>query len=252
MTTDPLVSFVVPAHNEEALLGQCLAAISAEAKRAGYPCEIIVVDNASTDATRNIAASVPGVIIVDEPVKGLVQARRAGYLATKGRLIANIDADTMLPEGWLDIAVGAFDRHPDLVALSGPYIYYDISRAARLTCDVFYRVAFLFYVLVRFVMRAGSMLQGGNFIVSQQGLEAAGGYNSNFSFYGEDTDLARRLSKVGVVTFSFRLRALSSGRRFAREGLVKVGWRYSVNFLWATFRKRPFTSTWTDLRHNSL
>ena len=75
------------------------------------------------------------------------------------------------------------------------------------------------------------MLQGGNFIVSRQGLDAAGGYNSDFSFYGEDTDLARRLSKVGVVKFSFSLRALSSGRRFVREGLVKVGWRYSVNFL---------------------
>lgn len=252
MASVPLVSFVVPAHNEEALLGRCLASIKAEVAGAGYPCEIIVVNNASTDATRTIAASTSGVIVVDEPVKGLVQARRAGYLASRGRLIANIDADTMLTEGWLDTALIEFARVPDLVAVSGPYLYYDISLASRLTVGLFYRVAFLFYVLVRFVIRAGSMLQGGNFIVSRKGLNEAGGYNSEFSFYGEDTDLARRLSKVGVVKFSFRLRALSSGRRFAHEGLVKVGWRYSVNFLWATFLKRPFTSTWTDLRQDSL
>ena len=251
MASVPLVSFVVPAHNEEALLGRCLASLKAEMARSGYPCEIIVVDNASTDGTRNIAASVAGVIVVDEPVKGLVQARRAGYLASRGRLIANIDADTMVTEGWLETALIEFARVPDLVALSGPYIYYDIPRPSRLIVALFYRVAFLFYVLVRFVIRAGSMLQGGNFIVSRRGIDAAGGYNSDFSFYGEDTDLARRLSKVGVVKFSFRLRALSSGRRFAKEGLVKVGWRYSVNFLWATFFKRPFTSTWTDLRQDS-
>lgn len=252
MASDVLVSFVVPAHNEEALIARCLASIKAEVSRTECTSEIIVVDNNSTDSTRSIALSTPGVAVVHEPVKGLVQARSAGYLATNGKLIANIDADTVLTEGWLRTALAEFERIPKLVALSGPYVYYDLSKTSRLIVAVFYRVAFVFYVLVRFVIRAGSMMQGGNFIVSRKGLNEAGGYNSTFSFYGEDTDLARRLSKVGVVKFSFRLRALSSGRRFAKEGLVKVGWRYSVNFLWATFMKRPFTSAWTDLREDSL
>ena len=250
MTNDLLVSFVVPAYNEEALIAKCLESIKAEISRTECASEIIVVDNNSTDSTRSIALSIAGVVVVSEPVKGLVQARRAGHLAAKGNLIANIDADTMLPEGWLRTALAEFERIPNLVALSGPYVYYDLSKSSRLFVAAFYRVAFAFYVLIRFVIRAGSMMQGGNFIVSTEGLNKAGGYNSAFSFYGEDTDLARRLSKVGVVKFSFRLRALSSGRRFASEGLVKVGWRYSVNFLWATFRKRPFTPTWTDLRED--
>src|SRR6267142_1703218 len=94
--SDVLVSFVVPAYNEEALIGSCLAGISAEISRTGCPAEIIIVDNGSSDATRRIALAVPGVKIVDEPRKGLVQARQAGCRAAKGEYIANIDADTIL------------------------------------------------------------------------------------------------------------------------------------------------------------
>jgi len=111
-----LISFVVPAYNEEALIASCLAAIQAEIARTGCPAEIVVVDNNSTDGTRRIASSIPGVVIVDEPQRGLVQARRAGCLAAKGELIANIDADTMLTEGWLRRALEEFSRSPDLVA----------------------------------------------------------------------------------------------------------------------------------------
>src|SRR5690349_7607949 len=191
--SDLLTSFVVPAYNEEALLASCLAAIQAEIARTGCPAEIIVVDNNSSDGTRRIASSVPGVVIVDEPQRGLVQARRAGCRAANGALIANIDADTMLTEGWLRTVLAEFSRSPDLVALSGPCIYYDLPRSAQFVATVFYRIAFATYLLVRFVLGAGSMIQGGNFIVSKSALETAGAFNSDFRFYGEDTDLARRL-----------------------------------------------------------
>ena len=115
-----LISFVVPAYNEEVLIASCLASIQAEIARTGCRAEIIVVDNNSTDGTRRIASSVPGVIVVDEPQRGLVQARRAGCLAARGELIANIDADTMLTEGWLCTALAEFSRSPDLVALERP------------------------------------------------------------------------------------------------------------------------------------
>ena len=246
--SDLLISFVVPAYNEEALIGSCLAAIQAEIACSGCRAEIIVVNNNSTDDTRHIASSIPGVVIVDEPQRGLVQARRAGCRAANGELIANIDADTMLTEGWLRTAVEEFSRSPDLVALSGPCIYYDLPRSAQFVAAVFYRIAFATYDLVRFVLGAGSMIQGGNFIVSKRALEAAGGFNSDFRFYGEDTDLACRLSKVGQVKFSLGLRALSSGRRFVAEGLVRAGLRYAVNYVWTVFFRHPFTLTWLDVR----
>ena len=78
------ISFVVPAYNEEKHLARTLTAIIAEIKRAGCAAEVIVVNNASTDGTGALAASFPEVIVVDEPEKGLVQARRAGFLRASG------------------------------------------------------------------------------------------------------------------------------------------------------------------------
>jgi glycosyltransferase involved in cell wall biosynthesis len=247
--SDPTVSFVVPAYNEEALIASCLRAIAAEIARTQCRAEIIVVDNGSTDSTRDIAASLPGVVVVDEPQRGLVPARRAGCLAAHGKLIANIDADTILTEGWLETALREFERTPSLAALSGPFIHYDLPRSAQWVAAVFYRIAFVVYLLMRFVLRAGSMMQGGNFIVSKSALEAAGGFNPDFRFYGEDTELARRMSKVGAVKFSFALPALSSGRRFAAEGLFRVGLRYATNYLWTILFKHPYSPTWLDFRH---
>jgi glycosyltransferase involved in cell wall biosynthesis len=242
------ISFVVPAYNEEKNLARTLQAIIAETRRTACAAEIIVVNNASTDGTAALAASFPEVIVVDEPMKGLVQARRAGFVRATGALIANVDADTIVTEGWVAHVLEQFAEHPDLVALSGPYIYYDVSRATRFAVRAFYVMGYAFYVLNRFVLRVGSMLQGGNFVVRRCALEEIGGYNMRFSFYGEDTDLARRLNEVGEVKFTFRLPALSSGRRFIEEGLLRIGLRYSMNFVWATFRHKPFTDEWIDVR----
>ena len=55
--SEVLVSFVVPAYNEEALIASCLNAIQAEISRSGCNAEIIVVNNNSTDDTRRIASS---------------------------------------------------------------------------------------------------------------------------------------------------------------------------------------------------
>ncbi|MBV8119434.1 MAG: glycosyltransferase family 2 protein [Alphaproteobacteria bacterium] len=243
------ISFVVPAYNEEALIASCLHAILAETSRVACSAEIIVVDNNSTDRTRQIAAAIPGVMVVDEPQRGLVQARRAGCLAAKGELNANIDADTMIPPGWLDTVLAVFKNRPELAALSGPFIHYDVSKRIRVTAAIFYRVAFIGYLLVRFVFRAGSMMQGGNFVVRKNALDAADAFNPDFSFYGEDTELARRLSKVGAVKFSFGLPAFSSGRRLTAEGLLRVAFDYSMNYVWTVMFKQPFTLDWLDFRH---
>jgi len=247
--SDVLVSFVVPAYNEEALIGACLAAIVAEISRTRCRAEIIVVDNGSSDDTRQIASTIPNVKVVAEPQRGLVQARRAGSLVSKGKFIANVDADTILPEGWLRTALAEFTRRPDLVALSGPVTPYDLGKSARLVAAGFYRGVYVIHLLSRLLARCGSVMLGGNSIVSKRALEAAGGFNPEFRFWGEDAELAHRLSKVGVVSFTPALRALSSGRRFAGEGLFKVFWRYSANYLWTHLFSRPFSSSWSDFRH---
>ena len=246
-----LVSFVVPAYNEEVLIGSCLTAIKTEISRTQCRAEIIVVNNGSTDATRPIALSYPDVKVVDEQQRGLVQARRAGCLVSKGEFIANIDADTILPGGWLRTALAEFARRPDLVALSGPYTHYDLPKWAQVTAAAFYRCVYVIHLLSRLLAGRGSVMQGGNFIVSRTALRAAGGFNCDFQFYGEDAELARRLSKVGLVKFTLALRALSSGRRFAGEGLFKVLLRYSANYIWTHLFKRPWSSAWLDFRHTT-
>ena len=244
----PQISFVVPAYNEEKQLPACIAAIRAELARTPCEAELIVVNNASTDGTGALAAAMPGIRVVDQPIKGLVAARSAGFAATRGALVANIDADTLLPPGWLARVLAEFGRDPKLVALSGPYDYHDVSPRVRWTARAFYGVAYGVYVFNRRVLGVGSMVQGGNFVVRRQSLEQAGGFDMRFTFYGEDTDIARRMSRVGRVTFTWALMAKSSGRRLAGDGLLLTGWRYSANYLWATFLGRPFTDAWHDHR----
>jgi glycosyltransferase involved in cell wall biosynthesis len=248
MSARPQISFVVPAYNEEVLLPACLEAIRAEIARTGCDAEILVVNNASTDRTAEVAEAIPGVVVVHEPIKGLVAARRCGFEAARGVLIANIDADTKVPPYWLDRVFEFFARDAKLVALSGPYDYYDVPLHIRAFSRMFYGMGYLTYAFNKHVLGVGSMVQGGNFVVLRDALAEAGGFSDTFQFYGEDTDIARRMNQVGNVTFTWKLMAQSSGRRLRGDGVVMTGIRYSANYLWATFFRKPFTDAWHDYR----
>ena len=137
------LSFVVPAYNEEAYLPACLESIltqidPATSGLAPGTCEIIVVNNASTDRTREVALRYPGVTVVDEPRKGLTFARQAGFAASTGDLIANVDSDVpevidvlALAGGLTDIA----DRHITIERYGNPnkkidYYYSNVAGTA--------------------------------------------------------------------------------------------------------------------------
>lgn len=243
------LSVVIPAYNEEEFIGDCLNSILHEIEGKNYDLEIVVVNNASTDRTGEIIASFPKVKLVDEPAKGLVNARRAGYSASKGELVANIDADTRMTKGWFDKVFSEFSKHEKLVGLSGPFIYYDLSKNVRAAVRAFYYLGFFSYLLNRYVLGVGSMLQGGNFVVKRTALEAIGGFNSEFDFWGEDADLARRLVKVGDVKFTFDLPIYASGRRLEKEGIAKTGARYALNYFSTIFFKKPYETVVKDFRH---
>ena len=246
-----LMSFVVPAYNEEAYLAECIESILRETADLEELTEIIVVNNASTDNTRAVAERYPAVHVVDEPRKGLTHARQAGFLASKGTLIANVDADSRLTPGWVQRVLHEFRSDPELVALSGPLHYYDLSPKQRRAVWVFYGLAWATYAANRYVLRVGSMVQGGNFVVSRSALEEIDGFNLSISFYGEDTDIARRMHQVGKVLFTFDLKMHSSARRLKHEGMVTMAAKYSVNYLWTTFFKRPYTATHIDIRETA-
>lgn len=242
------LAFVIPAYNEEALIGKCLEAVQREIARSGARAEVVVVNNASTDRTREIALGFPGVRVVDEPKKGLVHARHAGFEATTGELVANIDADTMLTEGWIDIVQQAFARDPKLVAISGPFIYHDLSLWNRFLVRIFYFATYFIYLVSRYLLRVGSVVQGGNFVIRRSAWLKVGGFDRSIDFYGEDTDVAVRLSKVGGVKWTFALPMRTSGRRLQKEGVFKTAGTYVLNYFWVTFSGRPITRKYTDIR----
>lgn len=242
------LTFAIPAYNEEKQIGGCLESILKEMVGKNYDIEIIVVNNASSDRTSAVALSYPGVRVVDQPKKGLTWARHAGFLAAAGELIANIDADTRLPKGWLDRVFEEFSKNENLVALSGPYIYYDLSPLAKLGTKAFYFIGYLGYLFNHFILRRGAMLQGGNFIVKKSAMKKIGGHDLKIDFYGEDTDIAKRIQKVGRVKFTFDLPMYTSGRRLAKEGVVMTAIRYAINHVWVIFFKKPFSKKYNDIR----
>ena len=103
-----LISFVVPAHNEEALLARTLESVASAATSVGRPSEVIVVDDASTDGTAQIARS-HGATVVAVQLRQIAAARNAGAKAAQGDVLVFVDADTVLPAETLRAALAELD-----------------------------------------------------------------------------------------------------------------------------------------------
>lgn len=96
------LSIVIPAYNEEQLLRGCLRAIAGQTI---MPAQVIVVDNNSTDSTAEVAREFDFVTVVSEPRQGIVYGRGCGFdlaAASGADIIGRIDADTVLPPGWVE------------------------------------------------------------------------------------------------------------------------------------------------------
>ena len=241
------ISFVIPAYNEEAMLPQCLESIFAEIKRTSCESEVVVVDNGYTDSTRAVAERL-GATVLGESTKGPVWARKKGFENTTGELVAILDADTIMPKGWLTTVFKEFEANKKLVTLTGPYIFYDLPWFARFSVKFFYGVGWFMHFFTQHVLKIGAFVQGGNVVVSRDALIKAGGFDTSIEFYGDDTDLGCRLSKVGLVKWSWKLPMKSSGRRLEAEGILTMSYKYTINYLWVTFFGRPYTKQYKDIR----
>lgn len=90
------ISIVVPAFNEEQLLGESLAQIKQAAaafEKRGWSTEMVVCDNNSTDRTAQIAREA-GAMVVFEPVNQIARARNRGAAAATGDWLVFVDADS--------------------------------------------------------------------------------------------------------------------------------------------------------------
>ncbi len=94
------------------------------------------------------------------------------------------------------------------------------------------------------------MLQGGNFVLRRRALESVGGFDTDIEFYGEDTDIARRISKVGKVKFTFKLPMYTSGRQLKHEGTLRTAFKYATNYVYTLIFGKPLTAAYTDVRED--
>ena len=206
--------------------------------------EIIVVDNGSTDETMATAKKYRGVTVLRELQKGPSHARQRGFMEAKGDHIAFIDADTRVPAGWIDTIKKEFARDPDLVCLSGPFRYYDLAPFQKFLAELLWGItAAPTYWLT------GFMALFANCVVKREALAKIGGLDTTIAFYGDDTSLAWRLSKVGKVKFLMNFYLFGSGRRLAHEGLIKTFSLYGISYLsMAFFHKTPMKKGYTEIR----
>jgi hypothetical protein len=104
-----MISFLIPAHNEEAGLGRTLGAIHASAQTAGEPYEIIVVDDASTDATAEVARQ-HRALVLPVAYRQIAATRNAGARAARGERLVFVDADTTINARALAAALRCLDK----------------------------------------------------------------------------------------------------------------------------------------------
>jgi len=240
------LSVIVCAHNEAGYLGACLYSLLAQSRP---PDEILVVNNASADATGEVAGRVPGVRVIEEPRRGLVVARETGRRAATGDILVYVDADCRAPLQWLERIERRFQRQPALIALSGPYRYYDWHAQGRALIRAYDLVlAPLTQALVKYVLRLGTIFYGGNFAVRREALEQIGGFDTSIEFHGEDTNLGRRLHAVGRVALVGECYLFTSARRYVAMGTWAVVRLYVRNFVSEVLYHRPKDTTHLDVR----
>jgi len=227
----PFVSVVVTAYNEEYVLADCILSLQQQDYDGDY--EIIVVNNASTDRTPDIAYNM-GVRVVNEPKKGYVYALKAGFANARGEIIASTDADTVVPSDWLKRLVTNLISHPNVAAVSGGCIFYDGKIWLNWLC--------------RKSIRFNWHLIGSNMAIWRSAYEKVGGFDPNVNM-GADTELGMRLRRrnIGHIRIDRQLLVLTSARRF-QKAFWSTLWLYFANDLSLILLKKPLFFNFPDIR----
>ena len=249
-STTPLaalrISVIVCAHNEDRWLAGCLHSVLAQTRP---PDDLLVIDNASTDATTAVAERIPGVRVIREPRKGLVIARETGRRRATGQVLVYLDADCRAPLNWLERIEQRFLDDPLLVALSAPYRFYDWDASGRLLLRLYdFTLAPATQILVKYLLRVGTIFYGGNFAVRRDALERIGGFDQRIEFHGEDTNLGRRLLGDGEVKLCYDCWLYTSARRYTAMGKGAVFRLYVRNFVSELLYHRPKDTSHLDVR----
>ena len=116
-----MISVVIPALNEEKYLPDCLKSLRNQDYTGPY--EIIIADNGSVDETARVARDFGARVVPCPEKKSVFYARQIGADSVQGDIIAQADADTIYPRDWLSRIANRFEKNPEVVAVTGRYIY---------------------------------------------------------------------------------------------------------------------------------
>jgi glycosyltransferase involved in cell wall biosynthesis len=178
------ISIVIPAFNEEHLLGDSLAQIKGAAvafARRGWETELIVCDNNSTDRTAEIARNA-GATVVFEPVNQISRARNRGAAAATGDWLVFVDADSHPSEGLFSDVAGAIE--------SGKFV----AGGATVILDKKYFVAELARVLWNLASRSLRLLAGSFIFCEAAVFRKIGGFSLEL-YATEELELSQRLKQ---------------------------------------------------------
>jgi cellulose synthase/poly-beta-1,6-N-acetylglucosamine synthase-like glycosyltransferase len=239
----PHISIIIPAHNEEKYLLACLESMRNQDYAGTY--EIIVVDNASTDNTANVALGM-GAQVVYENKRSPACARQKGLEIAKGDIVAFIDGDTQAPRYWLSTIVSCFLREPETPVISGPYAFSDAGRIVRISSYVGNFISISLDDLFRKAFNKGNALWGSNFAARRSVLLEVGGFDTSIKFYGEDYELSLRLKDKGKGKIIPWLFVLTSARRLKRLGVVTQYWNWVVDYFSVLFYYKPISENLED------
>ena len=234
-----MISFIVPAYNEESLLGATLDALHAAGRAVGELYELVVVDDASTDQTALVAQR-HGALLVSVAHRQIAATRNSGAREASGELLIFVDADTIVNEAVVRSAVQALR---DGAAGGGAGVQFDgaVPMYARL----------LMPVLVR-LFRATRMAAGCFLFCTRSAFVAVGGFDE--TFYGaEELVMSRALKRIGkfvvlphtVTTSGRKLRTHSAREllmvmaRLALRGPKAVKQREGMDLWYAERREDP-------------
>lgn len=192
-------SFLLPAYNEEALIGRAIASICEAAEGGGSGrYEIIVCDNASTDDTAAVARA-GGARVVQEPHRQIARARNTAARASSGRHLIWLDADAILVPEVLRATQEALDS--GVFCGGGALVEFEgggLGWHARATVATWNRIARIF-----------RLAAGSYFFALREGWEATGGFNEKM-YAGEELGFARALKRWGRAR-GMRFRVIPRG-----------------------------------------
>jgi glycosyltransferase involved in cell wall biosynthesis len=211
------VSIVIPVYNEAEQLTACLLAIAAQTVK---PCQVIVVDNNSTDGSAAIAERFGFVTVLRERRQGVVHARSRGFDAVRGDIIARIDADSLLPPDWVASVQSVF-ADPAIDAASGAALYYNVAAAPLFNAiDLFFRRR------LERQLKDRVYLWGANMAIRRRAWLKVKPLLCGKGGMHEDYDIAIHLQETGgKVVFDERLQAAVSSRR------IDVGYRDFMSYV---------------------